>query len=245
MVQILAVVRFYQDREKQANTQEDEVWEKMGHAGPQHPSDMSRENSREGGAKPDYFAHPVSTVLGLLEGRLRVSELHRCLLSRRPLKKGTSTSGQTELHLLHLVLHPKHPSSFPQADLPFHPSWIDPPRTALPHNRPSRSPSTGPTRPERPRQRRLHRRVCPWPSRPQARGPPSTYTRVPWLPSHWRGRLRPRRMRRSRVSRVDVIRQRRMRMLCASCRVSVRRETRTWFIGACRRSVKGEFARLQ
>ncbi|KAI9636781.1 kinase-like domain-containing protein [Dioszegia hungarica] len=56
--EILAVVRFYQDREKQANTQEDEVWEKMGHAGPQHPSDMSRENSREGGAKPDYFAHP-------------------------------------------------------------------------------------------------------------------------------------------------------------------------------------------
>jgi hypothetical protein len=217
----------------------------MGHAGPQHPSDMSRENSREGGAKPDYFAHPVSTVLELLECRLRVSELHRCLPSRRPLKKGTSTSAQTELHLLHLVLHPKHPSSFPRADLPFHPSWTDPPHTALPHNRPNRNPSIGRTRPERPRQRRLHRRVCPWPSRPRARGPPSICTRVLWLPSHWRGRLRPRRMQPSRVSRVDGIRQRRTRTWCASCRVSVRPEIPTWCIGACRRSVKGEFAKLR
>lgn len=61
-VQILAVVRFFQDREKQANTQEDEVWEKMGHVGPQHGghAEMSRENSREGGAVRPDFANPVS-----------------------------------------------------------------------------------------------------------------------------------------------------------------------------------------
>lgn len=57
------MVRFYQDREKQANAQEDEVWEKMGHAGPQN--EMSRENSRENGSRPDYFANPVSLFCSL------------------------------------------------------------------------------------------------------------------------------------------------------------------------------------
>jgi hypothetical protein len=66
-IQILAVVRFFQDREaKGTENGEDEVWEKMGHAGPTHPpqtptppADMSREHSREALPQMANFAHPV------------------------------------------------------------------------------------------------------------------------------------------------------------------------------------------
>jgi hypothetical protein len=66
-LQILAVVRFFQDREAKGTgmgKEEDEVWEKMGHAGPTNspllPSEMTRENSREAQARRPDFANPVS-----------------------------------------------------------------------------------------------------------------------------------------------------------------------------------------
>lgn len=75
--QILAVVRFFQDREaKGIEHGEDEVWEKMGHAGPAHPpqtptppTDMSREHSRE--ALPQMANYAPSVCLSAILLRMR------------------------------------------------------------------------------------------------------------------------------------------------------------------------------
>ena len=92
--QILAVVRFFQDREaKGTENGEDEVWEKMGHAGPAHPpqtptppTDMSREHSREALPQMTNFAHPVSLaeqtlsrIVGLTFSEMRLRRLPKLL----------------------------------------------------------------------------------------------------------------------------------------------------------------------
>lgn len=79
-LQVLAVVQYFQNRDAPEN-EEEEIWQKMAHAGPSHgvtsPSgfgggrDMSRENSHDAqgqgqGSRLDHFANPVSLDASLM-----------------------------------------------------------------------------------------------------------------------------------------------------------------------------------